>query len=89
MFKTYNNKKRLKKTGKNPQNYQVERRESFEHEQKSIEIDIFNDKEEKEIRKRVELSKKKRQEVAEKNKALKRQKKLKKENKKRLSYGSG
>ena len=52
---------------------------SFEYKQKPIKIDDFNDEEEKLIKERVEKRKRKRQEVAEKNKALKRQKKVQKE----------
>lgn len=37
----------LEKSGKNPQNYTVEKNESFVLKQKSIEIDMFNDDEEK------------------------------------------
>ena len=58
-------------SGKNPKNYTIERNESFAFEQKPIEIDIFNDEEEKEINERVEKRKNKQQEVAEKNNALK------------------
>ena len=44
---------------KNPQNYEVERQTSFEHEQKLVKIDDFNDEEEKIIKERVEKRKKK------------------------------
>ena len=73
---------------KNPQNYEVERQTSFEHEQKLVKIDDFNDEEEKIIKERVEKRKKKRQDVAEKNKALKRKKKPRKKELKKLSYGN-
>ena len=53
-------------SGKNPKNYTIERNESFAFEQKPIEIDMFNDAEEKEINERVEKRKNKQQEVAEK-----------------------
>ena len=56
-----------------------ERNESFVFEQKPMKIDMFNDEEEKEIKERIEKRKKKRQEVAEKNKALKQQKQAEKE----------
>ena len=59
VFKTYKDKKKIEQTGKNPQNYQVERRKSFEHEQKPIEIDIFNNEEKIEAKDRVEKRKKK------------------------------
>ena len=52
----------------------VERHESFQHEQKPVKIDAFKDEDEKIIKERVEKGKEKRQEVAEKNKVLKRQK---------------
>ena len=66
VFKTYKDKKKIEQTGKNPQNYQVERRKSFKHEQKPIEIDIFNNEEKNEVKERVEKRKKKWQKVAEK-----------------------
>ena len=53
-------------SGKNPKNYTIERNESFAFEQKPIEIDMFNDAEEKEINERVEKRKNKQQVVAEK-----------------------
>ena len=43
-------------------------------EQKSIEIDNFNEEEEKEVKERVDKKKIKRREVAEKNKLLKKKK---------------
>ena len=52
---------------------------SFEYKQKPIKIDDFNDEEEKLIKERVEKRKRKRQEVVEKNKSLKRHKKAEKE----------
>ena len=79
VFKTNKDKKRLEQSGKNPQNYTIERNESFVFKQKPIEIDTFNDEEEEKIKERVEKRKKKRQEVAEKNKALKQQKNAEKE----------
>ena len=41
--------KKIEQSGKNPQNYAVERNESFSFEQKPIEINIFNNDEEAEI----------------------------------------
>lgn len=57
VFKTYKDKKRLNKL-KKIKKYQVEWRESFENEQKPIEIDIFNNEEEKIVKERVEKRKK-------------------------------
>ena len=51
----------------------IERHESSQHEQKPVTID-FKDDDQKIIKEWVEKRKEKRQEVAEKNKALKRQK---------------
>ena len=79
IFKTYKDQKKLVKTAKNPQNYTLERNESFAFEQKPVEIYTFNDQEEKEVKEKVKKRKRKRQEVAEKNKALKLQKKAKKD----------
>ena len=41
--------KKIKQSGKNPQNYALERNESFIFDQKPVKIDIFNNKEETEI----------------------------------------
>ena len=49
-FKTYKDKKKPEKMGKNPQ----ERNESFAFEQKPVEIDSFNDQEQKEVKEKVE-----------------------------------
>ena len=57
----------------------VERHESFQHKQKPVKIDDFKDEDEKIIKEWVEKRKEKWQEVAEKNKALKRQKRAQKE----------
>ena len=78
-LKPIRTKKKLEQSGKNPQNYKFERNELFVFEQKPIEINMFNDEEEKETKERVEKIKKKRQEVAEKNKVLEWRKKAKKE----------
>ena len=50
--------------GKNPENYENIRNETNIYEQKPINIDDFNEVEEKEIKKRVEKRKQKRREVA-------------------------
>ena len=47
IFKTYKDKKKLEKMGKNPHDYTLERNESFAFEQKPVEIDTFNDQKEK------------------------------------------
>ena len=75
MFKIYKDKKKLENTGTNPQDYTLERNEQFAFEQKPVESDTFNDQEEKKINEKVEKRKRKRQEVAENNEALKQQKK--------------
>lgn len=43
--------KKIEQLAKNPQNYTVERNESFSFEQKPVEIDIFNNEEEDKIKK--------------------------------------
>ena len=63
IFKTYKDKKKLEKTGKNPKDYTLGRNKSFAFEQKPVEIDIFNDQEEKEIKEKAEKRKRKRQKV--------------------------
>ena len=52
--------------GKNPQNHENVRNETEVYEQKPIEIDDFNEAEEKEIKKCIEKRKIKRKKVAEK-----------------------
>ena len=42
VFKTYKDIKKIEQTGKNPQKLSGQATKSFEHEQKPIEIDIFN-----------------------------------------------
>ena len=59
----------------NPQNYVQEKNETCTFEQKPIEIDVFNEEEEKEVKEKVEKRKLKRREVAKKNKLLKKKKK--------------
>ena len=66
VFKTYKAKKKFEQSGKNPENYTFERNESFAFEQNPVEIDMFKDEEEKEIKERVEKRQKTQQEVAEK-----------------------
>ena len=65
--------------GKNPANYETIWKETNIFEQKSVNIDNFNDSEEAEVKERIEKQKKRRK-VAEKNKLLKkreRQRKIK------------
>ena len=72
IFKTYKDKKQLERSlGKNPENYESMRNETYNYEQKRINVDDFNEVEEKEVNERVEKRKEKRREVAEKNKLLK------------------
>lgn len=66
-------KKNVEQSGKNPQNYAVGRNESFSFDQDPLEINIFNDEEEAEIKKRVEKRKIKRQEVTKRSQDLKQQ----------------
>lgn len=58
-------------------------------EQKPIKIDGFNDEEEKEVKERVEKTKMKRREVAEKNKLLKRKEKDREQLKIKKKCGTG
>ena len=73
VFKTYRDKKRIEQTSKNPQNYITEKNETCLFEQKPMEIDVFNDEEEKEIKETKKGEKKARSSW--KNKLLKREKK--------------
>ena len=56
-------------------NYETIRNETSVFEQKSIEVDDFNEIEEKKVKKRVEKLKQKRREAAEKNKLLNKERK--------------
>ena len=68
-------KKKLESSlGKNPENYETIRNETNIQKQKPINIDDFNEVEEKEVKEGVEKQKQKRCEVAEKNKLLKKKK---------------
>ena len=71
MFKTY----KESSMGKNPVNYESIRKEINNYEQKLINIDDFNESEEAEVKQQVEKQKQKRQQVAEKNKLLKKKRK--------------
>ena len=73
IFKTFKDKRQLESSlGKNPENYETIPNETNIYEQKPINVDDFNEVEEKEVKERVE--KQKRREVAEKNKLLKKKK---------------
>ena len=89
LFKTYKGKEKLEQSGKNLQKYTIERNESFAFELKPVEIDMFNDKEENEVKESVEKRKKNNKGLLKKNKALKRQKKAEKEKKMKKSCGRG
>ena len=58
-----------------------EKNETCTFEQKPIEIDVFNEEEENKVKERVEKRKLKRREVAEKNKLLKKKKKVEQDKK--------
>ena len=89
IFKTYKHKKKLEKTGRNPQDYKPERNESFAFEQKPVETDTFNDQEEKEIKDNTEKIKVKQQEVViEKTRHLSNKKRPKKIKKTKINCGS-
>ena len=75
IFKTYNDKKQLESSLRNnPENYKNIRKETNIYEQKSVNIDDFNEVEEKEVKERVQKRRQKRRVVAEKNKLLKKKK---------------
>ena len=76
IFKIYKDKKNIEILGKSPNNYEGVRDETHVYEQKPIKIDEFNEVEEKGLREHVEKRKIKRREFAEKNKLLKKTKKL-------------
>ena len=50
VYKNYKDKAKEEHLGKNPQNFAVERRNSFENEQKPVKIDDFNSDEEKRVK---------------------------------------
>ena len=82
IFKTYKDKKKMEPLGKNTQNYEDIRNETYFYEQKPLKIDDFNEAEEKEVKEHVEKRKIKRREVAEKNKFEKKKKKKQEQDKK-------
>ena len=69
VFKTYQDNKKLKHLGKEPNNFLKKRNDTFKFEQKTLEIDNFNNVE-KEINEKIEKRKKKRREIAEKEKQV-------------------
>ena len=72
IFKTYKDKNKFESSlGKNPENYETIRNETNIYEEKPVNVDDFNEVEEKEVKERVEKQKQKRCEVAEKIKLLK------------------
>ena len=60
--------------GKNPENYETIPNETNIYKQKPINVDDFNEVEEKEVKERVEKQKQKRREVAEKTNCCKKKK---------------
>ena len=53
IFKTYKDKKQLENSlGKNPEKYESKRKETYAYEQKSINVDDFNEVEEKVVKER-------------------------------------
>ena len=84
IFRTYKDKKQLEiSLGKNPENYESICNETYTYEQKPINVDDFNEVEEKEVKERFEKRKQRRQEVPEKNQTVEKKKK-KHENRKNL-----
>ena len=79
VYKNYKDKAKEEHLGKNPQNFAVERRNSFENEQKPVKIDDFNSDEEKRVKEQGEERKRKRREQAEKSKTLRKKKKVEKD----------
>ena len=75
IFKTSKDKKQMEQFGKNLQNYENICHETCVCKQKPVQIDDFNKAEEKEVKEHVEKRKRKRREVAEKNKLEKNLKK--------------
>ena len=89
IFKTYKDKKQLEcSLGKNPENYESIRDETNIYEQKPINVDDFNEVKEKEVKERVEKRKQKRQEVAKKNKLLKKTENRRKQKGKKRTCGN-
>ena len=82
IFKTYKDKKQLESSlGKNPENYETIHNETNIYQQKPINVDDFNEVEEKEVKERVGKRKRNRREVAEKHKQMKKQQRKHEESK--------
>ena len=76
IFRTYKDKKQLESSlGKNPENYESICNETYTYEQKPINVDDFNEVEEKGVKERFEKRKQRRQEVPEKNQTVEKKKK--------------
>ena len=76
IFRTHKDKKQLESSlGKNPENYESICNETYTYEQKPINVDDFNEVEEKEVKERFEKRKQRRQEVPEKNQTVEKKKK--------------
>ena len=76
IFRTYKDKKQLESSlRKNPENYESICNETYTYEQKPINVDDFNEVEEKEVKERFEKRKQRRQEVPEKNQTVEKKKK--------------
>ena len=72
IFKTYKDKNKLESSlGKNLENSETIRNERNIYEQKPVNVDDFNEVEEKDVKEKVEKQKQERREVPEKNKLLK------------------
>lgn len=82
IFKTYKDKKQLESSlGKNPENYETIHNETNIYQQKPINVDDFNEVEEKEVKERVGKRKRNRREVAKKHKQMKKQQRKHEESK--------
>ena len=82
IFKTYKDKKQLESSlGKNPENYETIHNETNIYQQKPINVDDFNEVEEKEVKERVGKRKRNRRVVAKKHKQMKKQQRKHEESK--------
>ena len=86
---TYKDKKKLGASlGKNLNDCEEIRNETYLYEQKPVKVDDFNETEEKQVKKQVEKRKQKRREMAENNKLLKKRKNKRKIRKKKKLCGN-
>ena len=86
---TYKDKKKLGASlGKNLNDCEEIRNETYLCEQKPVKVDDFNETEEKQVKKQVEKRKQKRREMAENNKLLKKRKNKRKIRKKKKLCGN-